>query len=221
MRRRRYIVTANSEGGSPEELIFEAATSLFAQRGFHGVTVREIADAAGVHFSLIRYHYGDKEGLYRTCVQRYGEARLLSAKQFLAYPTSLEDFERKLRWAIEDVFRSHLANLDLTRIVLREAESEEPLADDILGSTLIEMAKYFIAFFVAAQNKGFLRKEVNPHFLTHALQGIINHFVRTNPVRKRHFGLSVTDDDTRQFLIDQVYDFVLRGALREPQKGRP
>lgn len=218
---RHYIVTGTSEGGSPEELIFEAATKLFAQRGFYGVTVREIADEAGVHFSLIRYHYGDKEGLYRTCVQRYGESRLLSARQFLAPPKSREEFQLKLRYAIEDVFKAQLANVDLTRIVLREVESDEPMADDILGETLIEMAKAFNAFFVAAKNLGHLREDANPHFLTHAIQGIVNHFVRTNPVRKRHFGMSVTDDDTRRMLIDQVYALVLHGALREPPKRQP
>lgn len=221
MRRRRPIITPTSEGGSPEELLFEAATRLFAQRGFYGVTLREIADEAGVHFTLIRYHYGDKEGLYRTCVQRYGEARLLSAQQFLGPPKSREEFQLKLRYAIEDIFRVQLANLDLTRIVLREVESEEPLADDILGSTLIEMAKHFIAFFVAAKNFGYLREDANPLFLTQALQGMINHFVRTNPVRKRHFGMSVTDESTRRMLIDQVHGFVLHGALRETSKKQP
>lgn len=219
--RRHYVITPTSEGGSPEEFIFAAAAKLFAQRGFHGVTVRQIADEAGVHFSLIRYHYGDKENLYRTCVQRYGEARLHAAQQFLSPPKSREDFELKLRYAVEDVFRAQLANLDLTRIVLREVESEEPLADDILGSTLVEMAKHFTAFFVAAKNFGYVREDAHPLFLAHALQGIINHFVRTDPVRKRHFGMSLADDGTRRMLIDQVHAFVLHGVSREPLRRQP
>jgi TetR/AcrR family transcriptional regulator, regulator of cefoperazone and chloramphenicol sensitivity len=43
--------------------IREAATELFAERGPAGVTVREIAEAAGISPSLVMHHYGSKESL--------------------------------------------------------------------------------------------------------------------------------------------------------------
>jgi AcrR family transcriptional regulator len=44
--------------------ILNVAEVLFADRGFHGVSVREIADAAGVRQSLIHYHFANKDNLY-------------------------------------------------------------------------------------------------------------------------------------------------------------
>jgi AcrR family transcriptional regulator len=44
-------------------LLAEAAR-LFADRGFKGVTVREICRAAGANVAAINYHFGDKAGLY-------------------------------------------------------------------------------------------------------------------------------------------------------------
>jgi AcrR family transcriptional regulator len=44
--------------------IIEAARPLFAERGFHAVTVREIAKAAGISEALIYKHFPSKEELY-------------------------------------------------------------------------------------------------------------------------------------------------------------
>jgi len=41
-----------------------AASELFAERGFHGTTVREIAERAGANVAAGNYHYGSKKALY-------------------------------------------------------------------------------------------------------------------------------------------------------------
>ena len=44
----------------------QAATELFAARGFDGVPVESIAERAGVNKAMINYHFGGKRGLYRS-----------------------------------------------------------------------------------------------------------------------------------------------------------
>ncbi|HVV31009.1 MAG TPA: helix-turn-helix domain-containing protein [Mycobacteriales bacterium] len=46
------------------ELLLQAATGLFAERGFDRTTVREIAERAGVDAALIARYYDGKAGLY-------------------------------------------------------------------------------------------------------------------------------------------------------------
>ena len=60
MRRRR------GEGTPASERLLAAARRLFAQRGFLGVTVRDIVQAAVVSQPALYYHFRDKEGLYAT-----------------------------------------------------------------------------------------------------------------------------------------------------------
>jgi TetR/AcrR family transcriptional regulator, regulator of cefoperazone and chloramphenicol sensitivity len=48
--------------------LLEAASELFAEKGFAGVTTREIAAAAGVTLACINYHFAGKAGLYRTAL---------------------------------------------------------------------------------------------------------------------------------------------------------
>ncbi len=45
--------------------LIEAAGRLFAERGFKGVTVRDIAQTADTHLSALNYHFRNKETLYR------------------------------------------------------------------------------------------------------------------------------------------------------------
>src|SRR6056297_3501180 len=48
--------------------ILQCALETFAAQGFAAASVREIAAAAGVNHGLIRYHFGDKDGLWKAAV---------------------------------------------------------------------------------------------------------------------------------------------------------
>ncbi len=53
-----------------KEKILTVAEELFAERGFHGVSVREITSRAQVHLSAVNYHFGSKEQLYLEVFQQ-------------------------------------------------------------------------------------------------------------------------------------------------------
>ena len=47
-----------------KDRILNEAEILFAQRGYHGVTVRKITEAAGCNLAAVNYHFGNKWRLY-------------------------------------------------------------------------------------------------------------------------------------------------------------
>jgi AcrR family transcriptional regulator len=53
--------------------IARAALHLFTRKGFHGTTVREIADKAGVSMGNLYTYYGTKEDIFVDLVHRLGE----------------------------------------------------------------------------------------------------------------------------------------------------
>lgn len=55
-------------------LILEAADELFGECGLHGVSMRDIAEHAGVNKALVFYHFASKERLFEAVLERYYEA---------------------------------------------------------------------------------------------------------------------------------------------------
>jgi AcrR family transcriptional regulator len=53
---------------SSERSLIDAATVLFAERGPSAVTVRMIAERAGVNHGLVHHYFGSKQGLVRAVV---------------------------------------------------------------------------------------------------------------------------------------------------------
>jgi len=50
--------------------ILDAAEELFSHNGIYGVSLRDIADHAGVDTALLHYHFANKDGIYEAVLQR-------------------------------------------------------------------------------------------------------------------------------------------------------
>lgn len=194
-----------------KDSILKAAIELFSKQGFEGVSIREIANLAQVHFASIRYHYGDKEELYKACIAKHGESRLISAQRFLsADPTGADDMRLRLGYAIDDVFRIHSENPFLTKLLLSEVESTGHQSDLILKKTMVKMTEVFANFFKACQSKKLLDKNLDPLFLTQSLMGIMHHFMRTEQTRERILShKNLKHMESKELLIKNIVDLIL------------
>lgn len=52
-----------------KEKILEAAEELFAEKGYEGTSVRDIANRAGVNIAMISYYFGSKEKLLESLIR--------------------------------------------------------------------------------------------------------------------------------------------------------
>lgn len=57
-------------GESTKQKILDVAERLFAEQGYHGVTVRQITREAGVDVALANYHFGPKNKLFEAVMLR-------------------------------------------------------------------------------------------------------------------------------------------------------
>jgi AcrR family transcriptional regulator len=61
---------ANSRSQLTRDRILDAAEHLFAARGFHGCSIRDITGEAQVDVALANYHFGSKQGLLEAVIAR-------------------------------------------------------------------------------------------------------------------------------------------------------
>ena len=54
------------------ETLLKVATKLFIERGYNGVSTRELAEAADVNLGAIQYHFGSKAKLFVEAKAKFG-----------------------------------------------------------------------------------------------------------------------------------------------------
>ena len=70
-----------------KQAILLAAEKLFAQRGYHAVSIRQIAEEAAVPLALVGYYYGQKHELFEAIFAHWSgtiDARLISLRDAVA-----------------------------------------------------------------------------------------------------------------------------------------
>ena len=82
-----------SDGGvKARGRLLNAAEALFAERGFYGVTTRQVADAAGVDVALIYYHFKSKSSLFDGVFERRARPLVQARRESLhAYVSATRD----------------------------------------------------------------------------------------------------------------------------------
>ena len=102
-RRRGASTEAASEPASfsTRERILEQAEHVFAEFGYDGTSIRQIAIAAGVPVALLGYHFGSKEGLYRAVFDRRVPTIVEQRLAGLALAESEPDLDRRLELVVK------------------------------------------------------------------------------------------------------------------------
>ena len=206
----------NSPRSAGEEAILEAAIRLFSEFGFDGVSMRRIAEAAGVSKANIYHHFESKEALYLAILN--GSAQhLAEIVEDLAEGEG--DFEQRLR-AFTRAHHEHLfANETTLRLVLREAFSGDEqksrmVVEQVVGGIFNRM----VAIFQAGQKAGILRQDLDPGLCATLLMGANVFFFQAQGVLQQIPEAGFAQDPSAY--NRQMADVMLSGMLcHENVKG--
>lgn len=109
---RKKPSVGQQKGYERKELILDAAEELFAMRGFDGVTLRQIAAAAGVDVALTSYYFGPKLELFDAVLKRRG--KILNQARLDALRAAEEAFAPKSP-PIEKIIEAFLRPLEIAQ----------------------------------------------------------------------------------------------------------
>jgi AcrR family transcriptional regulator len=74
-----------------KERILNEAEALFAQKGFHAVSVREITKRARCNLAAVNYHFGNKQNLYLEVFRSRWVARAMRIRKFFEKSLAAHD----------------------------------------------------------------------------------------------------------------------------------
>ena len=207
--------SAAAPRSSGEQAILDAAVRLFSKHGFDGVSMRTIAQEAGVSKSNIYHHFRSKEELYLAIMQT-SAARLSELVDTLAEGGG--SFEQRLR----DFARAHLEHLFgqamTVRLLLREvftgAEKwQRLLIDRVVG----DIVRRLRAIFEKGQAEGALRPDIDPGLC--AMQILGGDFFYFQSWSMLRFIPEVAFAQDRERYCTAMMDVLLGGMLADRGRG--
>ncbi len=185
--------------------LMAVATPLFAEKGFHGVSVRELAKAAGMNLSMISYYFGGKEALYAAVLsQQFATLGQVTDIKALAMDP-LGKFERYIRSTVE----RYRKNPYLLRFYTSELTNPTPSFQLIVKPAIREVLVVLQEIFNEGLAAGQFRQGLDPMDTILALAGMINFYFLLEPVTQEMVNHAPQRDEV---LVNHLMDIFTRGV---------
>ena len=181
--------------------IIKVAERLFADKGFAGTSVRDIAQEANVNVSMISYYFGSKEKLIEALFQvRMGESR--SQMETLISNVDLDPFQ-KFNILIDSTIDRLMRNQSFHNIMLREQLSSErtPAISEHIRALKLRNVQLMQQLIQEGQAAGAFRKQLDMSLMSTTLFGTINYAIATQEFYKRTNNLEHMEEEEFQVYL--------------------
>lgn len=134
-----------------DQALLAAGAQLYPQLGCAGLSVRRVAEAAGVNPAMVHYHFGSKDGFLRALLQQHYEA-MFSTLQLNSQGEA--DVMERLAAALLGVARFVREHRPLIARVWADAQAGEVVARDFLRANAPRHLGVLMALMQEAEARG-------------------------------------------------------------------
>ncbi len=189
--------------------LLENSVALFACKGLHGVSIRQLSDAAGVNSALISYHFGSKEGLYAAVLERQFSA---IANSLAKLPAPHANAETKLAFYAEVVLNAHRLQPYLIRFLHNELSNPTACFESILKKYIKKFYHFLQTTLADGIAAGEFKSDLDPAYAALSLVGTLNFYFIAKPLAASFFP---ADPDQDAHYVQQALGIYLSGIRRE------
>jgi AcrR family transcriptional regulator len=136
-------------GKERRQQLLDVGRRLFAERGFEGTSIEEVASQAGVSKPVVYEHFGGKEGLYAVVVDREVDRLLTMATTLLV---EADHSRAKFETAAVGLLRYIEDNADGFRILVRDSNPGAGTFGTLL-SDIATQVEYIMADFLKSRGR--------------------------------------------------------------------
>jgi AcrR family transcriptional regulator len=203
------MATARLTSQARRAAILDAAVRLFSEKGFRGVTTRELAAAVGVSEPVLYQHFATKRELYRAIIE---EKAVYEDRKI---PT---DFERMFENVTDDrqlltelahgIINWHAVDPAYTRLLMFSALERHELSQMFIERYPEAFLSELARFFERRIAEGVFR-EIDPSLAAHSFIGLASHYGLTKAIFQR-----CTPDLPQERIVDGFVDIFLEGIRK-------
>jgi AcrR family transcriptional regulator len=194
------------------EKLLVAASELMIARSAIEVSLSDIAQQSGVNAALVKYHFGNKDGLLLALLARDAATEVANLEYLLAQPISPT---AKLKLHIGGIIRAYHRFPYMNRLIhYLLHESSQEAADEVskfFVAPLLDFHRRLLAEGIAAREF----REIDPVLFYTSLIGACDHLFFGRHAMSRAIGVGpVTDEVCRQY-ITHMEALVCGGILKK------
>lgn len=210
---KKFLARPSKDSSDSRSTLLSSAQKLFGQNGYKATSVHDIARDADLNVSLVSYHFGGKEGLFRECFAQAGLHRLEMAERILnCKPGSLDEVRIRLSMFIDEIMLDGIRNPEVFSIIQRELTAEFDILGDTFKSTFLKTFELLTNFLATAKDRGILSPWTDPNLTAVHLIGSAMHTIRTDEIRSKFFKKSIRDQSVRALTRDYLIRIFLEGV---------
>ena len=194
--------------------IIEVAERLFANHGFAGTSVRDIAQEADVNVAMISYYFGSKEKL----IEALFSVRMVQTRNQVEMILQNEELSplQKVNIWIDTVIDRLMSNQCFHKIMMREQLSAErtPLISEQIREQKIRNMELMKRLITEGQEKGSFRTDVDLTLMVTTLYGTINQAMATQDFLKVMQGQEGMDEAQYQLHLRHALSTHLKSIFK-------
>ncbi|NNL64947.1 MAG: TetR/AcrR family transcriptional regulator [Myxococcales bacterium] len=179
------------------EALLDAAARLFAHRGFGEVSLRRIAQEAGVSAAMVHYYFGDKAGLHQAMLERAFDRVIARVREAIAADPPAG--ESPLAGVLQVLVQTVSAEPWIPPLLVREVLSEGGrLRERFIRDYASVMAELLPGLLQREVDAGHFRDDLDPRLAFLSFMGMAVFPFVARPVVERVLGVDYDDAFVRR-----------------------
>lgn len=190
--------------------IMNVAVPLFAQKGFAGVSVKEIAETAGVNIALISYHFGGKENLYGAIL----ESQFVLVDQIIDLIHNEENSPiEKIKRFSQELTKLNKSHPYIHRIIYGEIINPSICYESIVRPGIVRNHDFVDECLQAGIRSGQIRSDIKLDCANVLLGSVFHFYFFTNQLADSFLE---QENDKAEYYMAEAIDIYLKGILNHP-----